>query len=90
MDDILSTGDGDGLQLMTTTLESKFEITAKLNSTIITVQIARDRKNKFLKLHQGQYIRESLEKHGQTDCEQMDTPMDPATYYTCSYAFASE
>ena len=80
VDDILSTGDGDGLQLMTTTLESKFEITAKLNPTIITgVQIIRDRKKKFLKLHQGQYIRELLEEHGMTDCEQVDTPMDPAT-----------
>ncbi len=80
MDDILSTGDQAGLEHMIQTLNSKFEIVAKLNPEIITgVQIVRDRAMKFLKLHQGQYIRELLEAHGMSNCEAVDTPMDPAT-----------
>ena len=80
VDDILSTGDQLGLDHMVQTLSSKFEIVAKLNPKIITgVQILRERKMKFLKLHQGQYIREILETYGMTDCEPIDTPMDPAT-----------
>jgi hypothetical protein len=80
VDDILSTGDYPGLDHMIQTLNSKFEIVAKLNPEIITgVQIVRDRKMKFLKLHQGQYIRELLESRGMLDCEAVDTPMDPAT-----------
>ena len=80
VDDILSTGDYAGLDHTIQTLNSKFEIVAKLNPEIITgVQIVRDRKMKFLKLHQGQYIRELLEARGMLDCEAVDTPMDPAT-----------
>ena len=80
VDDILSTGDQLGLEHMVQTLSSKFEIVAKLNPNIITgVQILRDRKMKFLKLHQGQYVREMLETYGMTNCESIDTPMDPAT-----------
>ena len=54
VDDILATGDQGGLLHFVDTLEKKFEITTKLNPLIITgVQIVRDRKLRFLKLHQG-------------------------------------
>ena len=80
MDDMLATGDLDGLQLLTSTLESKFDITSKLNPFVITgVQILHDRAKKFLKLFQGQYIRDLLTSFNMSDCEQVDTPMDPAT-----------
>jgi hypothetical protein len=80
VDDILATGDLDGLQLLTSTLESKFEITSKLNPSAITgVQILRDRSKKFLKLFQGQYVRDLLTSFNMSDCEHVDTPMDPAT-----------
>ena len=57
VDDILATGDFKGLNFLKETLESKFEITTKINPNSITaVQIVRDRNNKFLKLHQGEYV----------------------------------
>ena len=80
VDDILATGDVKGLNFLKETLESKFEITTKINPNVITgVQIVRDRTNKFLKLHQGEYVRELLIAFQMQNCDSVDTPMDHAT-----------
>ena len=80
VDDILATGDLKGLNFLKETLESKFKITTKINPNSITgVQIVRDRTNKFLKLHQGEYVRELLIAFQMQDCDSVDTPMDNAT-----------
>ena len=80
VDDGLAVGDSKGLSLLSTTLKSKFEITEKLNPTIITgVQIERDRKTKWLKLHQADYTTNLLKNFDMLDCNAVDTPMDPGT-----------
>jgi hypothetical protein len=80
VDDILATGDTKGLLFLEKTLRAKFEITAKLNPTVITgVQIVRDRQRRFLKLHQGAYILQLLINFQMQDCNSVDTPMDPGT-----------
>ena len=48
-------------------------------SHVTGVQIERNRKAKWLKLHQGAYIDAILEEFGQTQCNSVDTPMDPGT-----------
>jgi hypothetical protein len=80
VDDILAAGDSKGLSLLSTTLKSKFELTEKLNPTVITgVQIERCRETKWLKLHQGDYVSNMLVDHDMQDCIPVDTPMDPGT-----------
>ena len=80
VDDILAAGDSKGLTLLSTTLKSKFELTEKLNPSVITgVQIERDRKTKWLKLHQGDYVSNMLVDYDMQDCIPVDTPMDPGT-----------
>ncbi len=80
VDDVLATGDAKGLAALVSTLKSKFEITTKLNPTLITgVQIERNRSRKWLKLHQAAYITTLLEEWNMADCTAVDTPMDPGT-----------
>jgi hypothetical protein len=80
VDDILAVGDSKGLSLLSTTLNSKFELTQKLNPSVITgVQIERHRETKWLKLHQGDYVTNMLKDFDMQDCSSVDTPMDPGT-----------
>jgi len=77
---ISSVGDSKGLSFLSTTLKSKFELTEKLNPSVITgVQIERCRKTKWLKLHQGDYVNNMLVENNMQDCIPVDTPMDPGT-----------
>jgi hypothetical protein len=80
VDDILAVGDTKGLSLLSSTLKSKFEVTEKLNPSVITgVQIERHRETKWLKLHQGDYVTNMLKDFDMQDCIPVDTPMDPGT-----------
>jgi hypothetical protein len=68
------------LSLLSTTLKSKFELTEKLNPSIITgVQIERCRETKWLKLHQADYVSNMLLDNDMQNCIPVDTPMDPGT-----------
>jgi hypothetical protein len=80
VDDLLGIGDSAGLQKITDTLTRNFKITEQRNPTIVTgVQIQRNRKQRWLKLHQGAYIANLLTDYNMTDCNSTDTPMDPGT-----------
>jgi len=80
VDDGLAVGDSKGLSLLSSTLKSKFEITETLNPTLVTgVQIERDRKTKWMKLHQANYSTDLLKNFDMLDCNAVDTPMDPGT-----------
>lgn len=80
VDDLTGIGDAKGLAKIEATLGSKFKFTKEVNPTVITgVQIERDRKARWLKLHQAAYVNELLAKHNMTDCRSVDTPMDPGT-----------
>ena len=80
VDDLLAVATPAGLKKLSTTLKKEFEITEKLNPTMVTgVQIERNREAKWLKLHQCAYTETILEEFGQTQCSPVDTPMDPGT-----------
>jgi hypothetical protein len=80
VDDIMAVGDGLGLSTLVSTLEAKFELTTKLNPSLVTgVQIERNRKHKWLKLHQQAFIINLLTEWEMFDCTPVDTPMDPGT-----------
>jgi hypothetical protein len=80
VDDLLSIGTTSGLGHLRSTLEDKFELVVDMNPSDITgVQIVRDRPNKWLKLHQAAYIEEMLVEFNMTECNTVDTPMDPGT-----------
>ena len=80
VDDLAGTGDETGLARIRDTLTKKFKITEKRNPSVITgVQIVRDRKKGWLKLHQGAYVTNLLADYNMTDCNSTDTPMDPGT-----------
>ena len=69
-----------GLTALTSTLETKFELTSELNPTLCTgVQIQRVRAAKWCKLHQGGYVSQLLEEWQMSDCIVVDTPIDPGT-----------
>ena len=78
VDDLLGVGCSDGMKKLEDTLLSKFKITVDRNPSIVTgVQIERNRKKKWLKLHQEAYAEELLAKYGMSDCKPSSTPMDP-------------
>ena len=80
VDDLLSIGTPAGLTRLLTTLTKDFEVTTKKDPTLIMgVQIERNRKAKWLKLHQAAYVDLILDEFGQSQCNPMDTPMDPGT-----------
>jgi hypothetical protein len=80
VDDCLSVGSTAGLDHLISTLEGQFEVVVERNPTHITgVQIVRDRKAKWLKLHQGAFIMSILAAFSMSDCTPVDTPMDPGT-----------
>ena len=80
VDDITAVGEKKGVDKLIKTLKRKFEITVKTNPSHITgVQIQRDRKKKWLKLHQEAYTVGILEKYNMLDARTTDTPMDPGT-----------
>ena len=80
VDDILTVGDKKGTPKVISTLKSKFEITIKEEPTMFCgVQIERNRKHRWLKLHQQGYTEALLAKYDRTDSRPMDTPMDAGT-----------
>jgi hypothetical protein len=80
VDDLLSIGTTEGLNHLKAALGDKFELVVEMNPSDITgVQIVRDRKNGWLKLHQAAYIDKMLVDHNMTECNPVDTPMDPGT-----------
>ena len=80
VDDLTGVGDVKGLAKIEAALGSKFKFTKEVNPAVITgVQIERNRKARWLKLHQAAYVNELLEKHNMADCRSVDTPMDPGT-----------
>jgi hypothetical protein len=80
VDDLLAAGDTKGLDTIEKTLSKTFKITKKVNPVIVTgVQIQRDRKHHWLKLHQGGNIEAMLAKYNMSECRPVDTPMDPGT-----------
>ena len=80
VDDLGSTGTTAGLDEIRTALKKKFKITETLNPAVITgVQVERDRKRHWCKLHQGAYTEQVLANHNMTNCKGTDTPLDPGT-----------
>jgi hypothetical protein len=80
VDDLLGIGTPAGIVKLSTTLKREFEITEKLNPTIVTgVQVERNRSAKWLKLHQAAYVDTILDQFGQTECNPADTPLDAST-----------
>jgi hypothetical protein len=80
VDDLFSIGTAAGLNKIEQALSSKFKITVKRNPDVVTgVQIQRDRKARWLKLHQTAYATDLLKNYGMDDCKEADTPIDPGT-----------
>jgi hypothetical protein len=80
VDDLCIVGNRDGTAKVISTLQGKFEITIKEEPTIFCgVQISRNRKARWMKLHQQAYVEELLDKYDMTDARPVDTPMDPGT-----------
>ena len=81
VDDILSTGDDEGLEKQDSTLGARFKFTKKVNPTCITgVQVERVRgKNGWTKLHQEEYIINFLKEQKMDNSRPVDTPMDPGS-----------
>ena len=80
VDDICIIGDPRGTSKVLSTLEGKFKITVKEEPKLFCgVQINRNRKHKWLKLHQQGYIEGLLEQYNMSDARAVDTPMDPGT-----------
>jgi hypothetical protein len=80
VDDIAIIGDVRGTDKVISTLEKNFTITIQKDPTIYCgVQIIRNRKERWMKLHQEAYTMELLTKHGMADARPVDTPMDPGT-----------
>jgi hypothetical protein len=80
VDDICTIGDTKGTAKVISTLKKTFKITVQKDPKIFCgVQIVRDRKAKWMKLHQQGYTEDLLAKHGMTDARPVDTPMDPGT-----------
>ena len=78
VDDLLAAGTKEGIKHLEATLKKEFEIKVQHNPTMVTgVQIERDRKAKWLKLHQGAYVETILREFGQSECNGADTPLDP-------------
>jgi hypothetical protein len=77
VDDLLTIGAPSGIKNLVSTLEKDFELVVKKDPTVITgVQIERDRKHKWLKLHQAAYIDGILAEFNMTDCTPLDhTPL---------------
>ena len=81
VDDIMSTGDAQGLAKTERTVGAKFKYTKKVNPSCITgVQMERVRgKNGWTKLHQTEYVTNFLKEQKMDNARPVDTPMDPGT-----------
>ena len=83
VDDIFHVGDTAGTDKLERTLRSKFDITVNRNPTHVTkVQLVRDRRKKWAKLHQTHYTTELLDSYDMLDSHPVDTPMDAGTAKT--------
>ena len=78
VDDLISVGNENGFKKLIATLRSEFKITIKKNPDVIMgMQIERDRKRGWTKVHQEGYIMNLLKNFGMEDCRSTATPMDP-------------
>ena len=83
VDDLTCVGTPAMIAKVKRVLGKKFKFTSTPNPTMITgVQIQRNRKHKWLKLHQEDYITDLITKHNMQDSIPTDTPMDPVTAKT--------
>jgi hypothetical protein len=77
VDDMIGCGSVEAKKLVLQTLRKKFNITLIDEPTVYYgIQIERDRKNRWLKLHQTDYLVNLLKNEGMYDSNPCDTPLD--------------
>jgi hypothetical protein len=77
VDDMLCATTPSGKRKLIMCLKGKFKIKVFDEPSIYTgILIERCKEAKWIKLHQGHYVRALLEKHGMTDCHPRATPIE--------------